>query len=172
MGKRSKSPPLEDPRRWLPMRAAIEAPQQPAGTIELANPALEQAMVTGKLRHMRRALSKKYKLTRNGKRCVMNNAFQPIRGLTMFQLSSPGKLLIADGFRGCFFRNSGEREHHRNHPQDLRGVNQNLVTIPTTATIVGLLAPNWPARPHPRRSALRMQPVLRSPATRTKKPRC
>ena len=94
------TPPREDPRRWLPMRGAIEAPQQQTGTIELAIPDLEQAMVTGKLRHMRRALSRKYKLTRNGERCVMHNAFQPIRGLTMFQLSSPGKLLIATVFAG------------------------------------------------------------------------
>ena len=97
------------------MRAAIEAPQQQTGTVELAIPDLEQAMVTGKLRHMRRALSKKYKLTRNRERCVMHNAFQPISGgLPCFSFRARADRGGID-FRGCFFRNSGEREYHHNH---------------------------------------------------------
>ena len=50
----------------------------------------------------------------------------------MFQLSSPGKPLIAADFRGCFFRNSGEREYHHNHSTDRAG----LITTPSQSRLL------------------------------------
>ena len=135
-------PPREDPRRWLPMRAAMEAPQQQTGTVELAIPDLEQAMVTGKLRHMRRALSKKYKLTRSGERRVMHNAFQSQLGVNHVSAFESGQAADRARFSRVFFP---QQRRTRIPSQSLHRTTQVITTSsqsrPLTAHIVGLLCP-------------------------------